>query len=633
MKIQDIKIGYRITLIVGVALLVILTTCVVILSRSIGNSKIADTNLRELDKVKDISYTLSQMVADNEEKEGIAAVIVKYRASDLSQNIVVSPSTMDFTAINQDSKVSTFAKVNTWSFKGVTIQRNDEIAKDISTNDTKTEMTVFQRIPQGYMRISTTLLGADGHSAVGTYIPNESKVAQALSRGDTYRGKAIILDEGFCTTYVPIVQNGKVIGALFSGKPYANNNQIKKLLGNKDLTTDNSYTLLIARDGEVEAGDSHVGEDFTNVAGFKAVLDRNNDQGQLEVKQNGEDLLVYYCRVPEIDSYVVTFLTKSKMMAVVRQTKTLTIVVMTFGELLCLIVIVIVSLSISNALKKLVTLSKNIANGDLTAHSNIDQKDEVGELASSLDAMVNNLRNVIGKIKNGAEIMFTAGQEFSQTSVQLSEDSTEQASSVEEVSSTIEQITANIEQNAENAIQTETNSTLSLRSINEVSKLASQTADANRKIAEKISVISEIALQTNILALNAAVEAARAGEYGKGFAVVASEVRKLAEHSKEAANEIIGLSTTSLRLAETTGTQMQEALPVVQKTTSLVQEISAANQEQSHGINQINEAMAQLSGTTQHTASVSEEMSANAETLLSQAKDLQELVSFFKVDN
>jgi methyl-accepting chemotaxis protein len=247
--------------------------------------------------------------------------------------------------------------------------------------------------------------------------------------------------------------------------------------------------------------------------------------------------------------------------------------------------------------------------------------------------MVNNLRNVIGKIKNGAEIMFTAGQEFSQTSVQLSEDSTEQASSVEEVSSTIEQITANIEQNAENAIQTETNSTLSLRSINEVSKLASQTADANRKIAEKISVISEIALQTNILALNAAVEAARAGEYGKGFAVVASEVRKLAEHSKEAANEIIGLSTTSLRLAETTGTQMQEALPVVQKTTSLVQEISAANQEQSHGINQINEAMAQLSGTTQHTASVSEEMSANAETLLSQAKDLQELVSFFKVDN
>ena len=633
MKINDIRIGYRISLLVGLTLVVVFTICLIIISSTISNNKLTDTNLRELDKVRDISYTLSQMTADNEEKEGIAGVIVKMRADEMGKAITVNAGTMDFNAINQETKVSSFAKVNTWTYNSAVIQRNDEVARAISTNETKTEMTVFQRFPQGYMRISTTLLGADGHSAIGTFIPNESKVAQALNSGEIYRGRAVILDEVFCTTYCPIIQNGKVIGALFSGKRYADSRQIKKILGNKELTTDNAYTLLINKSGLVEAGDSHLGEDYSSQPMFKAVLASKENSGSIETKQNGESMIVYYSFVPEIGSYVVTFQTKSKLMATVRQTQMGIVAVNIFGIVACLLVIVVVSLSIARALRHLVGFSQGIANGDLTIHSGIDQKDEVGDLAKALDGMVIHLSEVIGRIKASAEVMYTAGQEFSQTSVQLSEDSTEQASSVEEVSSTIEQITANIEQNAENAIQTETNSTQSLHSINEVSKLASQTADANRKISEKINVISEIALQTNILALNAAVEAARAGEYGKGFAVVATEVRKLAEHSKEAANEIIGLSTTSLRLAETTGAQMQEALPIVQKTTSLVQEISAANQEQSHGINQINEAMAQLSGTTQHTASVSEEMAANAETLLSQAKDLQELAAFFKVED
>lgn len=630
MKYRDIKIGYRISLVIGCALMVIFSVCTVILSKTIGDNRLADTNTYELDKVKDISYTLSQMIRDSEEKESIAATIVKLRAREMSNEIEISPKTMEFTAVNQETNTATLVRVNTWIYKNNTVQRNDDVARNISQVDTKTEMTVFQRIPQGYMRISTTLLAANGHSATGTFIPNESKVAQRISNGEAYSGKAIILDESYCTTYYPIVRQGKVVGALFSGKKYADANLIKEILGNKELETENSYTLLIEKSGKVAAGESHLNVNYANDEMFKAVVENGEDYGQLSF-DNGT--IVYFSRVSEIDSYVVTFLSKEILLDTIRQTKVKIISLLAIGVLLCILVIVIVSVSISRALKKLVKVSQTIANGDLTVHSTIDQKDEVGELAESLNSMVEKLHDVIGKIKMSAETMYVAGEELNHTSSQLSEGSVEQASSVEEVSSTIEEIAANIEQNAENAVQTESNSTMSLHSIREVSELAKQTIDANHQIAEKVSIINEIALQTNILALNAAVEAARAGEYGKGFAVVATEVRKLAEHSRDAANEIVGLVTHSLHLAEATGAQMQEALPIVQKTTSLVQEISAANQEQSHGINQINEAMASLSGTTQHTASVSEEMAANSETLLSQATEMQELVSFFVVSD
>jgi methyl-accepting chemotaxis protein len=192
----------------------------------------------------------------------------------------------------------------------------------------------------------------------------------------------------------------------------------------------------------------------------------------------------------------------------------------------------------------------------------------------------------------------------------------------------MEEIASNIAQNTDNALQTDSNSAIALKKFEGVSQLSIQSVEAQRKISEKIKVINDIALQTNILALNAAVEAARAGEYGKGFAVVAAEVRKLAEHSKLAADEIVNLAGNSLKLAEETGTQMQEALPYVKKTTGLVQEIAAASQEQTHGVNQINTTMAQLSDITQQTAAASEELASSAEELASQAQELNDLISF-----
>ena len=190
-------------------------------------------------------------------------------------------------------------------------------------------------------------------------------------------------------------------------------------------------------------------------------------------------------------------------------------------------------------------------------------------------------------------------------------------------------MTANINQNSENAQQTEKISREANEGIMQVAERAKQAVEANKTILQKITIINDIAFQTNILALNAAVEAARAGEYGKGFAVVASEVRKLAERSKVAAEEIVSLTEQSYELASGAGEVMMTTIPKVENTTKLVQEISASSMEQA---NQMNGAMQQLNGVTQQNASAAEELSANAEQLSEQAVQLQELIGFFKIE-
>jgi methyl-accepting chemotaxis protein len=197
----------------------------------------------------------------------------------------------------------------------------------------------------------------------------------------------------------------------------------------------------------------------------------------------------------------------------------------------------------------------------------------------------------------------------------------------------MEEMGSNIRQNADNALQTEKIAIKSAQDARDGGKAVEQTVSAMREIAGKISIIEEIARQTNLLALNAAIEAARAGEHGKGFAVVASEVRKLAERSQTAAAEISKLSTSSVDVAEKAGAMLLQLVPDIQKTAELVQEISAACNEQSSGAEQVNKAIQQLEQVIQQNASASEEMASTSEELSSQAERLQDAIAFFKVDS
>lgn len=292
----------------------------------------------------------------------------------------------------------------------------------------------------------------------------------------------------------------------------------------------------------------------------------------------------------------------------------------------------IITISITKPLALVVTATKQIADGDLTQNLDVKQKDEVGELAASFSSMMFKLREIVESIKGGADSISGAGFELSSASQLLSQGASEQASSAEEVSSSMEQMAANIQQNTDNAQQTEKISLSVSQGVQKVGSAAMESLGSVRDIADKIGIINDIAFQTNILALNAAVEAARAGEQGKGFAVVAAEVRKLAERSKVAADEIVSLATKSVALTEGAADLMGKLVPEIDKTAKLVQEIAAASNEQNSGADQINSAIQQLNTVTQQNAASSEELATSSEELTSQAEQLKEIISFFRTN-
>ncbi len=291
-----------------------------------------------------------------------------------------------------------------------------------------------------------------------------------------------------------------------------------------------------------------------------------------------------------------------------------------------------IALSINRGLRNAVSAVQNVADGDLTRFATITSKDEIGELLGYVNTMIERLRGVVGDALAASDNVSSGSQELSASSEQLSQGATEQASAAEEASASMEQMAANIKQNADNAAQTEKIARQSSRDAESSGQAVNRAVGAMRTIAEKISIVQEIARQTDLLALNAAVEAARAGEHGKGFAVVASEVRKLAERSQAAAAEISALSGDTVQVATDAGEMLNKLVPDIQKTAELVSEISAACREQDIGASQINEAIQQLDKVTQQNAGASEEMSATSEELASQAEELQASIAFFKVD-
>jgi methyl-accepting chemotaxis protein len=289
-------------------------------------------------------------------------------------------------------------------------------------------------------------------------------------------------------------------------------------------------------------------------------------------------------------------------------------------------------MSVTGGINRAVVAVRKVSDGDLTEFAEIRSRDEIGTLLEYVNTMVERLRGVVGDALAASDNVSSGSQQLSSGSEQLSQGATEQASSTEEASASMEEMAANIRQNADNAAQTEKIARQSSKDAEASGEAVARAVGAMRTIADKISIVQEIARQTDLLALNAAVEAARAGEHGKGFAVVASEVRKLAERSQAAAAEISTLSGETVQVATQAGDMLNRLVPDIRKTAELISEISAACREQDIGANQINEAIQQLDKVTQQNAGASEEMSATSEELAAQAEELQASISFFKVD-
>ena len=358
------------------------------------------------------------------------------------------------------------------------------------------------------------------------------------------------------------------------------------------------------------------------------------------ITPDGIKTTTFFVQVPNTPGWALGInVPEKEIKESVNQLVIMLIIVALFSIILAAIISIQIAKTIAKPLKVICAAMDDFAEGDFTLANvgekdrlKIDaRKDELGDLSHSLRKMLDSLTTIVVQIVDAANQVSAGSAQLSATSQSISQGATEQAASVEEISSSMEEMSSNIRQNAENAQTTETIARKSAQSAEAGGQAVLQTVEAMKQIAAKIGIIEEIARSTNMLSLNASIEAARAGEYGKGFAVVASEVGKLAERSSREASEINLLSVNSLKIAEVAGKTITDMVPEIRRTADLVQEISAASNEQDSGANQINSAITQLDQVVQQNASASEESASMSEELAGQAQALKETIRFFKI--
>lgn len=314
-------------------------------------------------------------------------------------------------------------------------------------------------------------------------------------------------------------------------------------------------------------------------------------------------------------------------------TKYLLVALAVIVSISSLVFSIIIVKSVVKPLEEAEVLVKKVTEGDFTVDVRNKRNDEIGRLMNHFKVMADKLQHTISFVTTVSDGILTSSLQLKSSAEQLSNGATEQAASAEEVASSMEEMSANIQQNKDNAIKTEAIATKAAVEIKTGSKSVQQTVESMKLISKKVTIIGEIARQTNMLALNAAVEAARAGEHGRGFAVVAAEVRKLAERSNLAAKEINDVCSSSTKIATESGNLLDLLVPNIITTSSLVQEISTSSTEQNSGAIQINNALQHLNHVVQQNAASSEQVTASAEELNNKAKELREIINYFKLNS
>lgn len=623
---NNIRIGPRLNYILG-TIVIIVMVMVGFYSSSKQYSQItSEMESTSIMQTQDLKRLIEVQISDRQGFVNSGAKVINKIAS-LQDFAIDTDNPINVTAINQISGEEIPLSIPSLLHgkKKVFHQYDlvDEVGKLINGT-----ATIFQKIPQGFLRISTNVRKKDGERAINTFISNDSPVAQKILNSESFFGRAFVVDDWYLTAYEPLIMNGVVEGILYVGVREKDMDGIKSVFKSKKYLN-SGYPFLINSSGEFLIHPTQEGANVADAHFFTQMIKQEQESGKVEYVWEGEDKVLYYHFVDKIDAYVVISYYKSEITDLILENVLYMSIIFIVAITLLIVIIQLISHSITKPLSQCVSFAEQLAGGDLSATVSFTQKDELGMLANSLRNMITKIDDVVSDIIRSSNDIAGASHHVSETSSQLSKSATEQAASVEEVSSTMEEMVSNIEHNALNAKNTHEVSKVVYRNIKEMDQSTSESVVANDAIAVKINVINEIAQQTNILSLNAAVEAARAGEEGKGFAVVASEVRKLAESSRSSANEIMDLADNSIELSTKVGQQMSVIAPEVQKTSELVNEISSSSQEQLKGAEQVNTAMQELNHITQQNASSSEELAASSEQLTAQADNLKQVVSFF----
>jgi methyl-accepting chemotaxis protein len=624
---NDLKIGSRLNYILGgfvVMVLAIVGVYSVIMQSRLVSDEMSKTAVMQTEDLK----RLAEIQIADRQLDVITGVKVIQKIASLKAFSINYENTQLISAINQKSKETVSINLPLLLHGDSEMLNQSQMVEEVG-GIINGVATVFQKIPDGFLRISSNINNKNNELGVRTFISNNSPIVQKILEGENYYGRALVLDDWYLTAYAPLIINGSIEGMLGVGVEEKDMKSIKEAFAGKTYFK-SGYPFLVSSDGEFLIHPTDEGQDVSESDFFKQIIASKETKGKIEYTYNEIEKILYFEYIKSIDAFIGISFVKSEISDLIIKNVIVLTVIFLIAIIVLIFVITLVGRSITKPLSECVDFARQLEDGNLSATVSFKQKDELGLLAESLRNMIAKLDKVVSKITEGADDITGASQQLSNTATQLSKSATEQAASVEEVSSTMEEMVGNIEQNAMNANATRESSLMVFYNINDINKSTKASVEANDAIGQKITVINEIAQQTNILSLNAAVEAARAGEEGKGFAVVASEVRKLAENSRGSATEIIELTGNSATLSSKVGQQMDQIAPEVQKTTDLIEEITASSNEQLKGAEQVNSALQQLNTITQHNASSSEELSASSEQLTVQAENLKEIVGFFR---
>jgi len=505
-----------------------------------------------------------------------------------------------------------------WTVNGKTIN-GSSLAETIAHINDGGAFTIFQKTSQGYVRISTNVKSSNGQNPLGSKMEHQA-VVKAIESHQDYIGFTDILGTPYITYYHPIMKGNRIIGMLFTGLEYQKlmdeNSRLSsyKILEHGEIAW---FTTGINKNVETKSSFVSLPDDvFKNIMNFT----KEDEVNTLYYKDKGENYVIHFAyskrsngylcyKYPESDKYN----SLSKIMW--------TIII----TLLLVITLLFISMtyyvnnlvqSIGGEPSEVEDMVMAFADGDLRMKK--VKTNPTGILASCYK-MANNLRDMVGKLKEGAENIGNSSNEINKTTQSLSQTSNEQAATADQIVQSVNFIQQEVANNAEKRNETAAIADKIKADVEEVKHSQQENLKAVRNISEKIDIINDIAFQTNILALNAAVEAARAGEHGKGFAVVAAEIRKLAEKSKNSANDIIDGANNTVRTTEIATVKLEAIIPEVDKCAEFVNEIAEAGKNQLDSINLIDESLKQLNQSIQANAAASEELAVSAQVLDEQA--------------
>lgn len=492
-------------------------------------------------------------------------------------------------------------------------------------------VTLFLHHDRRLIRVSTNVLKTDGQRAVGTYIPDDSPVYRAVVGGEPYYGIARVVGEWCQSAYFPVKDaSGEVIAVAYVGREILTPDFVKAI---EDVRVgDAGYGFAFDRAGDWTIHPREAVRDETTVQDFPFAEDfLAGDDGQVSYEWDGD---TKYSFVSHYEPWGWGFgfgLTESQVTQ--GATRTVGLAVLQ-GTLLALAVAALSIFLLQRDVRRtlgadpedLAEVAESVAAGNLRQ----DLRAERG-VAASLDTMVAGLRRTVETVRDGAASTASSSSEVSSSSGDLARGATEAANAIANVRSDVGTMTEAISTGADRALETARVAETVTTSAHEGGEAVRKTVESMNDIAQRITVIEEIAAQTNLLALNAAIEAARAGEAGRGFAVVAGEVRKLAERSRQAAIDVTERTTSTREQSEEAGELLQRIVPEVQQTSQMIEEIAASLREQVDTSRRVADDVNTLDQTVQGNAAASEQLTAMADALSGRAAELQDAVSTFEL--